>query len=1522
MLITKIHELHMLKKGQDKNIVVLVKQPSSLFKKIIIPFLFIWFGMANTWAVNFIAPTINSSAVTSGTYGVLYTYDITTQDGVGILTISDSGLPSGLVLTDNNDGTAQISGSPTVTGPFSVTITVTDANLDFDTQNFTLTISKATASVVLANLSQIYTGNPLVATATTTPSGLTVDFTYDGSPTPPTDAGSYAVVGTINDVNYEGSAVGTLIIAKAPLTATADDKARVYAAANPALTITYAGFVNGETSVVLDVLPTAATSANASSPVGVVPITLSGGSDNNYDFTLNDGSLTISKATASVVLANLSQIYTGNPLVATATTTPAGLTVDFTYDGAPTPPTNAGSYAVVGTINDVNYEGSSSETFIINKATATITLGNLTQIYTGSPLAATATSLPGGLTIDLTYDGSPTAPTNAGTYAFAATINDANYEGINLDVFEIQPATALISITDTLHNFDGSPKSVTVLTTPLGVSVSTTYDGSPTAPTAPGNYTVLVVIANPNYTGSNSAILAINGPPTENGITNITVDEDASNSAINLGLSFDDAEDSDSELIYSVTSNSNPALFNDIQITGITLIIDYKENENGNATIFIRATDTGGLFVETSFSITINPVADPPVITSTPLTGAVQGQPYSYLVTATDPDGDVLSITAPILPHDWLSIIDNGDGTANISGTPSSTDVGTHGVAIEARDPVDNTDTQAFSIVVTNTNDPPMFTSTPITVATEDNIYTYNITSSDPDVGDTRMLSATTPLPSWLVLTDNGDGTGTLIGTPLNGDIGNNPVALVVTDATGATDFQSFDINVDNANDQPVFTSTAVISATEDAVYSYAITSSDPDVGDTRTISALSKPNWLTLVDNLDGTATLSGTPANEDVGVASIVLSVTDVLGAFDVQSFSITVANTNDVPTFISTPDTIAKQNVVYNYSISTLEIDLGDVLSITAPILPPWLILTDNQDGTAMLTGTPTINEVGNLYTVELEVKDLLGASNLQSFSILVKLENSPPTLNPIVSPVAYSEDSPPILVNLSGISAGEESNQSITLSTNHNNADLISSIAINYTSPAIIGSLEITLQPNANGLAQIEVTVLDDGPSSLNSTTEIFELSILPVNDPPVIISVPSTAVAPSTIYSYTLQATDPDINDQLSFSILNVPTWLSLIDNNNGTAVLSGTAPTSGSSFPIAIEVTDLDNETDKQEFILFLNESPVISNSTIEVEEDLVYSFTETNFSGNYIDQENDNLNFIKVINLPTEGLLQLNQIDIVPEQIVNFGDLNKLEYKPNPNFSGSDNFTWQGSDGVSLSNIGNLAISITSVNDAPELNNIETNPLIYKQGSLGEVLTETITINDIDDSNIDGAIIGFTSNFLKNEDVLIFEDTDFIKGDFNSDTGFLVLEGSDSKSNYEQALHRIKYVNTNLDNTSTAERVINIIVRDMSESSNSVSRTILIDEVKPEPDFIDAFTPNGDGTNDVWEIRKIGSYSSVDVSIYDSKGQLVFHTNDYKSHPWNGTLDGEVLPTGAYFYKVLLEGGERIFEGAVNILR
>jgi len=216
---------------------------------------------------------------------------------------------------------------------------------------------------------------------------------------------------------------------------------------------------------------------------------------------------------ATVTLGSLAATYNGSPKGATATTMPAGLTVTFTYDGSPTPPTNAGSYAVLGTVSDATYQGSASATLVISKAAATVTLGGLTATYSGGPKSATASTVPVGLTVCFTYNGSGTAPTNAGSYAIVGTIGDPNYQGGASGTLVISKAAATVTLGSLTATYNGGPKPATASTVPAGSTVSFTYNGTAAAPVNVGSYAVVGTISDPNYQGSASGTLVISAIP-------------------------------------------------------------------------------------------------------------------------------------------------------------------------------------------------------------------------------------------------------------------------------------------------------------------------------------------------------------------------------------------------------------------------------------------------------------------------------------------------------------------------------------------------------------------------------------------------------------------------------------------------------------------------------------------------------------------------------------------------------------------------------------------------------------------------------------------------------------------------------------------------------------------------------------------------------------------------------------------------------------------------------------------------
>lgn len=92
-----------------------------------------------------------------------------------------------------------------------------------------------------------------------------------------------------------------------------------------------------------------------------------------------------------------------------------------------------------------------------------------------------------------------TPPTNAGPWQASARVSNPDYLGTASSAFTIQPAVASVALGNLSQVVDGNPKSATVTTIPPNLAVNVTYNGSPSPPSAPGNYAVHVEIANPNY---------------------------------------------------------------------------------------------------------------------------------------------------------------------------------------------------------------------------------------------------------------------------------------------------------------------------------------------------------------------------------------------------------------------------------------------------------------------------------------------------------------------------------------------------------------------------------------------------------------------------------------------------------------------------------------------------------------------------------------------------------------------------------------------------------------------------------------------------------------------------------------------------------------------------------------------------------------------------------------------------------------------------------------------------------------
>ena len=86
-------------------------------------------------------------------------------------------------------------------------------------------------------------------------------------------------------------------------------------------------------------------------------------------------------------------------------------------------------------------------------------------------------------------------------------------------------------------------------------------------------------------------------------------------------------------------------------------------------------------------------------------------------------------------------------------------------------------------------------------------------------------------------------------------------------------------------------------------------------------------------------------------------------------------------------------------------------------------------------------------------------------------------------------------------------------------------------------------------------------------------------------------------------------------------------------------------------------------------------------------------------------------------------------------------------------------------------------------------------------------------------------------------------------------------------------------------------------------------------------PAIPNIFSPNGDGVHDTWVIDYLDSYPGCTVDIYNRYGQHIYHSEGY-GKPWDGTIKGNPVPIGTYYYIVNPKNGRKIMSGYVDVIR
>lgn len=297
--------------------------------------------------------------------------------------------------------------------------------------------------------------------------------------------------------------------------------------------------------------------------------------------------------------------------------------------------------------------------------------------------------------------------------------------------------------------------------------------------------------------------------------------------------------------------------------------------DNGDGTATIAGTPTAAAAGVTQVSVdavnwttaaevlTIE-VDAAPAVTSGPTATFTVGTAGSFTVTAAGFPVPALSLSSGTLPA-GLTFVDNGDGTATISGTPTAG--GQAALTVQAVNAV----ATASAGLTVQAQQAPAFTSPASAIFVVGAPGTFTVAASGAPA---PALTVGGTLPAGLTFVDNGDGTATISGTPQVAAAGDHQVVVTATSGALPGVDQTLTLKVKQV---PAFTSPASATFQVGVAGTFTVTAvgvPTPTLALTGTL-----PPGLTYVDHGDGTATIAGTPAAGAAGSYTVSINATNDL-------------------------------------------------------------------------------------------------------------------------------------------------------------------------------------------------------------------------------------------------------------------------------------------------------------------------------------------------------------------------------------------------------------------------------------------------------------------------------------------------------------------------------------------------------------------------------------------------------------------------------------------------------------------
>ncbi len=392
----------------------------------------------------------------------------------------------------------------------------------------------------------------------------------------------------------------------------------------------------------------------------------------------------------------------------------------------------------------------------------------------------------------------------------------------------------------------------------------------------------------------------------------------------------------------------------------------------GPVTFTYEAGDGAARSNDATVTITVNAVNGPPTARADSYTSNEGetlniGPGSGVLDNDSDPDGDPLTAFLASSPSSGtLTLQPNGA----FSFAPAAGFTGTVTFTYEAGDGTLRSAAATVTISVNAVNDPPTaqadsYTTaedTPLSVPAAAGVLAND---TDPD-GGTTLTAAVARTVTDGSLTLRPDGSFTY--TPGTNFSGTTTFTYRARDGSAASEAVTVTITVTAANDAPFVSNAPPATASEGVTYRYTLAASDPD-GDPVEITAPTLPSWLSF----SAPATVTGTPAESDVGTHEVRMQVSDGIAPAVVSRFNISVQAVDNAPTVATIPAQTASEGAAFDLDLTTFVSDpdtpAGELKYAATSGLPPGMTL----NAAGRLGGTPTLGSSVGEHTIRFTVAD---------------------------------------------------------------------------------------------------------------------------------------------------------------------------------------------------------------------------------------------------------------------------------------------------------------------------------------------------------------------------------------------------------------------------------------------------------------------------------------------------------------------------------------------------------------------